>query len=615
MVTLYNKQEIMIYQLCKTLLSAMECNGDSLIEETVIAIRSALSCDMCTLWSINHNNTNEKYGEFMSASLLSRSLTAELAYPNSNKKDEDYVHGLQHCFIKQVLDEVQKKGSAYLECTIGECRLHLSYEILKAMGLTYFICIPITRSGQVVAFMKLAYIENPRIENIDSAASIINNAVASSLSRHLQYQKQQIINDLIQNYNRKNSIELKKILYPVIFEIFRKYFDYEGASVFIWDSYENHYNLIITTGLKDVVGIKDIYYNEGEGLTGKVAAEKHERIYDDLLKLEQSNDPEYLHKYKEDTNQHGKTMLVLPIFRPSNSENVFGIIRFTNKINKQSKKDGKNVIDFFNDMDVELIENALHYLALNIDNYLAEEERKDFISKLSHESKTPANAIKVTADRIQKKILDDRFMRLQFPHYLQSIIDYADLQMMQASTNLYISKSNRKKSKVGTYDVQSYSIVEIIKSSINIVRPFAREHEVMFSNIIIEEEFPNIFLRVDKGAFQIVFYNLLTNAIKYVRRDTEFRVAISAYQTSEFLIIHVADDGIGIQDKEKNRIFLLGVRSDKAKKTNSEGYGIGLHVVKQILTDFDCVIRVLNNENPTIFEIKIPRKLYSYKLI
>ena len=66
-----------------------------------------------------------------------------------------------------------------------------------------------------------------------------------------------------------------------------------------------------------------------------------------------------------------------------------------------------------------------------------------------------------------------------------------------------------------------------------------------------------------------------------------------------------------INEKDKDRIFLLGVRSENAQKTNSEGYGIGLHVVNQILRDFGGKISVKQCSNPTIFEIKLPHLLYS----
>ena len=74
-------------------------------------------------------------------------------------------------------------------------------------------------------------------------------------------------------------------------------------------------------------------------------------------------------------------MMVIPIFRPSKRDEVIGILRLVNKKNEKNK----NVVDYFNNGDVELIRYACKYLALTFDYFLGEEERNDFVSKLSHE--------------------------------------------------------------------------------------------------------------------------------------------------------------------------------------------------------------------------------------
>lgn len=603
----------MIDALRESLLDALEYNGDGLIYNTIRAIQHSLESKMCTLWSINHNTTRHEVATFDSASLIARIMSHGMNYPYSNN-DDDYAHGLENCFIKHALDVVNKSGVNYLECTIEDCSMHLSYQQLKEMGFAYFICIPIIQGDVTIAFLKLAYFDNPHLEDdLPKIVDVINKAVISAINRNIINQKQSLINDLIENYKLRGNQGLQALFEPVISNIFRKYFDYEGASIFLWDSdsYSNQYYLLVTTGLKGISNTDEVFYQIEEGLTGLAASKKRPIIYDNLKDMETTN-PKYLHKYREFTEHDGRTLLLVPIFRPSNPDKVFGIIRFTNKINKQSVLDKRNVVDFFNVTDVELINNASHYLALNIDNYLAEKERMDFISKMSHESSTPANSIKRTAERILMKMSDERFMGMQFQHYIQSIIDYAHLQLMQASTNLYLSKINAR----AEYDrTGSFSIVDIIKDSINVVRPFARDHDVTFNNIVIQKDFPRVFLRIDRDAFIIIFYNLLTNAIKYVRDDTDFYVEISAKETPDNLIIDIKDYGIGIRESDSDRIFLLGVRSIDAQKTNSEGYGIGLHVVQQILRDFNCDIRVSNFKNPTAFEITIPRSLYSYKKV
>ena len=605
-----------VNDLREKLLVALESSSGELVYETTKAILTSLNCDMCTLWAINHHPSpdSHKIGNFDSASLIIRCLKDDVTYPSHN--DEDCVHKLHNSFIEYVINTTKQTGKSYYTCDIDDesIRKHRSYKTLREMGLTYLVCLPLRDKGRedYYAFVKLAYKEKPSFfesddTHIDIVTEVVNRAVVSALSRFQTNQKQQLLNDLIDNYSRNKST-LKDIFHPVIHRIFRKYFDYEGASVFIWDTFDNRFNLLSTTGLKPYQGVA--YYENGEGLTSLPASVKNAVIYDDLKFLESIGYPPYRHKYIEVTKNPGKTLLTVPILRPSNPEDVMGIIRFTNKINNQSKieKEGAPIIDYFNNVDVELIKNALHYLALNVENYLAEEEHRDFISKMSHEFKTPATAIKATAERVlrKQKAGDTVFMQTRFEHYMESIIDYSTLQLIQVTTNLFLTKSG--KWNISKYNISNCQIVDIIEESINFVRPIARDKDVRFENICIDPNFPKIVPKIDKEAFIMVFYNLLTNAIKY--HSDEFRVSFNAEETTEGLTIFVSDSGIGITKDEDSKIFLLGVRGKNARKIDADGYGIGLHVVKLILNTFGGDIRVSSNQNPTTFEIKLPRKLY-----
>lgn len=598
----------MINRLRAALLNALESDGKVLISETTKAVLTTLQCDMCTLWSVSFNSRPETafLGNVDSASLIIRCLKGNEKYANHN--DEDFVHTLRNSFIEHMIREV-KKGKAYYECSIDDegFTKHFSYGTLKAMGLSYFICIPIWEKEreEIVAVAKLAFKNKPSfVSEIEAITDVISNAYTSTLSRFHLYQRQDLWAQLIDSYSRDRST-LRDLFHPIITRIIKSFFDYEGASVYIWDSFDNRFNLLDTTGLMPSDG--DAFYEHGEGLTGLAASEKKAKIYDNLLWLEDIRFPRYMHKHREKTYHVGKTLLAVPILRPSNSDDVVGIIRFTNKINKQSVKEGTPVIDYFNKDDVELIENASHYLALNIENYLAEEERKAFISKMSHEFKTPANSIRVTAERALRKVQtgDTRFMRTQHEHYMKSIVDCSTLQLMQVKTNLFLTKANKKNSQRAT--IGHYSLYEIVKESINIVRPIAIEEGLRFENIRINNDFPRVVLQVDKNAFIMVFYNLLTNAIKY--HGEVFDVVFDAKETPDGLSIFVSDQGIGIAREDTDRIFLLGVRSKEAKKISAAGYGIGLHVVKLILNSFRGLISVSSNQNPTTFEIKLPREL------
>ena len=581
-------------------------------------IRKFVDCEMCSLWRINNNSTGSK-SEYKSTSLLVRTLKNGLRFHSEN--DEDYIHDLNNdCLIKCVLQLIKEEVLSYHLCNIKSCEKCDNTKCIKIkpiqplrkLNLQYFLSIPIYEQDnktKTIALLILAFTDEPQISNLEEISSIISMVMSSCFYRNMVYRKQNITQKLVENYYLQGEKKhLRDIFYPILKSILKdEYWPYESASAFIWDSYKNNYKLLSTTdieGYNDESDYEKIVYNIGEEDIGKVANKKKPKIYDEPSFVAEG-------KYIEKTENGRKTMMIIPIFRPSKRDEVIGILRFVNNQNKVSKC----FTDFFNDTDVDVMKYVADHLALIIDNFLGEEERTAFISKLSHESKTPANAIRVSAERIKRKIGDGIFMRTEFHHYLQSIIDYADIQMTQAEANLLISNFYGNTPK--RYVIKRQSIREVIEKSINVVRPYARDRRnISFRNIHIQNDFPDWHLYIDSNVFKIVFYNLLTNAIKYVIPNTpSFQVNISGIETTDHLIINVSDYGLGIEEKDKENIFLLGVRGENIRKKNNEGYGIGLHITQQILKDFGGEIRVSNCLFPTTFEIKLPIKILNNKII
>jgi signal transduction histidine kinase len=597
------EDSLLIRNLQKALLTnTLKKANKEMFDNLVDAIVDTTNCSMCSLWSIN-NSTREKKeneGTFQSISIISRNLKGEI-YDSDN-----VVLPLHGTFIEKT---IENKKPYYM----GYRSDHRLQDYIKKFNLNFFIGIPIpdfSNPIKTIAVLKLSYIDYQEIDQkeIELFANLIRSYISSSLNRNIELKKLEVMEYLVKNYQDKGTEKnIKNIFNPIIKTILRKYCDYEGASFFMWDSYVNQYKLISTTGIIETINENDyqnIYYQAGEGLTGKVAYEKKSIIYDKLNDEEQ-NVPEYKHKFIETTTHIGTTMLVVPIFRPSKKDEIIGILRFVNKKNPVNS----DVVDFFNDTDEEIISYVSKYLALIIDYFLAEEERNDFISKLSHEFSAPANAIRVTADRLLKLGNDETYIKRYFKSYVESIWYFAELQLQRTTTNLFVSKNRRNIPKFQKYNSSWTSIKDMISKSKIVVTPIAREEGLRFDNIQIDENFPSWLLFVDEFAFTSIFYNLLTNAMKYRNTNLDFYVTITGYETDENLIINVSDYGLGIEKKDKENIFLLGFRGENVTKRNANGLGIGLHVIKQIINDFGGEISVTNLKSPTKFEIKLPKYL------
>ena len=113
----------------------------------------------------------------------------------------------------------------------------------------------------------------------------------------------------------------------------------------------------------------------------------------------------------------------------------------------------------------------------------------------------------------------------------------------------------------------------------------------------------NIYLMSDEVMMQILLNNLLDNAIKYSPKEKSISVDLLQKNNQIFLI--VKDEGIGITDIEKKKIFDKFYRSGSETTRKTKGTGLGLYLCKKIVKNHRGKIEVASNEPcGSIFTIK-----------
>lgn len=219
------------------------------------------------------------------------------------------------------------------------------------------------------------------------------------------------------------------------------------------------------------------------------------------------------------------------------------------------------------------------------------EQQKNFILSVSHELKTPIAASKLQLQTLIKHELDrDKQITLlnnalDETERLNKLVENVLLANQLSNHNLLIQK-------------EDFNLNELIQKTAN--RYFI--NELNNQSLILNIEKP-VILNGDKDLIQSVIINLIENAIKYSFNNTH--IVVSLNNENNVITLNISDNGIGILDVEKNKIFDKFYRSGNEETRKTKGTGIGLYIVKSICDMHHASIQILPNiPSGSIFKIQ-----------
>ena len=218
--------------------------------------------------------------------------------------------------------------------------------------------------------------------------------------------------------------------------------------------------------------------------------------------------------------------------------------------------------------------------------------QENFLLSVSHELQTPVTSIKLFLQTLQKRDLDES-KREEI--YAQSLSEIQRLESLVS--NLLISRSIENKNYfLNKTNLQLnlliQSLVETLKSSI-------------LKNRKIKLSLADVEISGDKDALTSVLVNLLQNAVKYSPPDSAIEIKI--FQKNQTAILEISDQGIGIENKNKNQVFDRFYRVENEMTRKSKGTGLGLFIVKYLIEQHDGKI-VLKDNSPKGLKVEIEFK-------
>lgn len=215
----------------------------------------------------------------------------------------------------------------------------------------------------------------------------------------------------------------------------------------------------------------------------------------------------------------------------------------------------------------------------------------DFVSNVSHEFKTPINAIEGYATLLQ----DETLSNAETQEYVDKILLNTRRLSGLVGNILLLSKVDNQAIPANRV---LYSLDEQIRRSILYLEPKWSE-----KNIVFDVELEDVDYYGNESIMLHVWTNLLDNAVKFSPADSEIRVRL--FTLDGDIIFSVADKGPGVDKNSLKHIFDKFYQSETSHK--GEGNGLGLALVKRI-TDLAGGTVSVENLTPSgcRFEVRIP---------
>lgn len=218
-----------------------------------------------------------------------------------------------------------------------------------------------------------------------------------------------------------------------------------------------------------------------------------------------------------------------------------------------------------------------------------DEMRKEFLSHVSHELKTPIALIQGYAEGLKENISDDEESR---EFYCEVIMDEADRMNKMVKKLLALNELEFGNDKI---NFVRFDIVELI-NNINA----ASEILLRQNNIQVSFELSNpIYVWGDEFLLEDVYSNYLSNAIHYANEGSS--ILISTEKRDNILRIYVYNEGDPIPEDELDKIWIKFYKVDKARTREYGGSGIGLSVVATTMKFHGRDYGAYNCDNGVVF--------------
>ena len=240
----------------------------------------------------------------------------------------------------------------------------------------------------------------------------------------------------------------------------------------------------------------------------------------------------------------------------------------------------------------ETVTDVLDYDKLIIVTSKQSQDQQHFMMAITHELKTPIAVSKLNLETMQKHKLDETRQQRLIQNTLQEANRLNDL-----CNNLLLSSQIEAGGTVSTPE-------EIDMASL--LQKTVQDYMVRYPERIIESRLEdNVPVNGDPVLLQMAVSNLIENALKYSPKEKPVRLLLG--KTEKNAVVQVIDEGPGIAEAEKKKLFDRFYRLGNEATKKAKGTGLGLYLVKKIIFTHKGQINLADNPSGgSIFALSLP---------
>ncbi|MFO8067761.1 MAG: ATP-binding protein [Bacteroidales bacterium] len=222
--------------------------------------------------------------------------------------------------------------------------------------------------------------------------------------------------------------------------------------------------------------------------------------------------------------------------------------------------------------------------------------RFQFLSVLSHELKSPINAVEGYMKMMKEKQIGDNI-----DDYMEMI--ERSIERIKGMRNLILDLLDLTRMESGkkSRELRPVDVVDITRSVIDSIEPLAIQRNIKID--LKSDE--SVIMTADKNEIEIILNNLISNAVKYNKEDG--KVIITIEKSDDKLVVSIKDTGIGMSEDEMDLLFQDFVRIKNNKTKYVTGSGLGLSIAKKMAELYKGKISVESKpDEGSTFTVNIP---------